>query len=94
MLHCLYSPPERLATRAFADALAAGDAVLLLGSAVVAAAADYRPPVALPAGVSLHALAEDIAAHGVKDVADSVSVIDYGQWVDLAAAQPLQCLWD
>ena len=44
------------------------------------------------AGVIVHALEEDLAARGIKDILPGVDVIDYGGWVDLVERmQPVSC---
>jgi sulfur relay protein TusB/DsrH len=44
------------------------------------------------AGVTVHALSEDLAARGIRDVLPGVDVVDYSGWVDLVEAyQPVSC---
>lgn len=73
-----------------------GSHVLLYQDAVLAAAqtAENRQWLErlVEAGVTVHALGEDLRARGVTRVLDGIDVVDYGGWVDLAERhQPVSC---
>lgn len=73
-----------------------GSHVLLYQDAVLAAAVTDENRMWLDrltdAGVTVHALSEDLAARGVKDLLPGIDVVDYGGWVDLVEAyQPVSC---
>lgn len=73
-----------------------GSHVLLYQDAVLAAARTEENREWLDrissAGVTVHALREDLQARGVKEPLDGVDVVDYGGWVDLVERyQPVSC---
>ena len=87
-LHCVYARSAILAGD-LARNLAADDAVLLLGAAVTLA----RESPGLPEGIAVHALAEDLAAHGIGAPAPGVSAVDYDGWVALTETHATQQVW-
>jgi tRNA 2-thiouridine synthesizing protein B len=73
-----------------------GSHVLLYQDAVLAAAVTDENREWLErltsAGVTVHALSEDLSARGVREVLPGVDVVDYGGWVDLVERfQPVSC---
>lgn len=93
-LHCLYNAPARLDSATFAPSLAVGDAVLLLGSAVTAVTGNEDALALLPENISCYALTEDLQAHGIHNLSDRVTSVDYAGWVELVVAHATQCVWD
>lgn len=89
-LHTFNKPPtpERL------QLLAAGDAVLLLEEAVYAAQ-QVLPPLPVPAGVTLHVLAADLAARGIAArIRPDFCSIDHAGFVDLSLAHAKVINWN
>lgn len=73
-----------------------GSHVLFYQDAVLAAAItdenQERLSALTDAGVTVHAMSEDLSARGVKRVLPGIDVIDYAGWVDLVEAmQPVNC---
>lgn len=73
-----------------------GSHVLLYQDAVLAAADTEENKRWLQrlagAGVTVHALSEDLRARGITRPMDGIDVIDYGGWVDLVEEhQPVSC---
>ena len=73
-----------------------GSHVILYQDAVLAAAQTSENRHWLDrlvgAGVTVHALAEDLRARGVTRILEGIDVVDYGGWVDLAERyQPVSC---
>ena len=73
-----------------------GSHVLLYQDAVLAAAVTDENREWLErltgAGVTVHALSEDLSARGVRNVLPGIDVVDYGGWVDLVERfQPVSC---
>ena len=73
-----------------------GSHVMLFQDAVLAAAVTQENrewlQVLADAGVTVHALSEDLSARGVRDVRPGIDVVDYGGWVDLVERfQPVSC---
>lgn len=73
-----------------------GSHVMLFQDAVLAAAVTQENREWLQAladaGVTVHALSEDLSARGVRDVLPGIDVVDYGGWVDLVERfQPVSC---
>ena len=73
-----------------------GSHVMLFQDAVLAAAVTQENrewlQVLADAGVTVHALSEDLSARGVRDVLPGIDVVDYGGWVDLVERfQPVSC---
>ncbi|MCE1238026.1 MAG: sulfurtransferase complex subunit TusB [Hyphomicrobiales bacterium] len=76
-----------------------GDAVLLIEDAVVGVragetAAAQALKAAMP-GCAIHVLGPDLAARGIAadGVVDGVTIVDYGGFVDLAAAHDKVQAW-
>jgi len=94
ILHTLSATP---ASPAFADcllALAAGDALLLLGDGVYAAIPDSAARAALErSGAALYLLDCDAAAAGVPIEAAGISPIDIDGFVELTERFPRQMAW-
>ncbi len=91
VLHIVRSSPHRSTDLERALATATRGAHVLLVQDAVVAAADTAAGRALAAhgreaGVTVHALREDLAARGVARVAEGIDVVDYGAWVDLVEA--------
>lgn len=77
-------------------ALRDGDALLLLGEGVHAAAegSDAAQRLeSLPAGVSLRALDEDCSARGLKQISARVTMTDYAGFVLLACEHARSVSW-
>ena len=90
-LHCCYEVLDASAALRLEQQAVAGDAVVLLGQAVCAAAAQLE---ALgQRGLGLYMLRPDLELYGVKTPHSSVTVIDHAGWVDLAVAFDTQQLW-
>lgn len=73
-----------------------GSHILLYQDAVLAAADTRENRSWLErlqkAGVTVHALSEDLRARGVTRPLDGIDVVDYGAWVDLVERfQPVSC---
>jgi len=73
-----------------------GSHIMLYQDAVLAAAVTGENREWLDrlteAGVTVHALSEDLSARGVRNVLPGIDVIDYGGWVDLVEEyQPVSC---
>jgi tRNA 2-thiouridine synthesizing protein B len=73
-----------------------GSHIVLYQDAVLAAAVTEENRMWLErmtdAGVTIHALSEDLSARGVKEVLPGIDVITYGGWVDLVEMlQPVSC---
>lgn len=93
-LHCLYALPGSDAAGRCLAALAPGDALLLL-SAATRLACPAHPELSrwLDSGAALHALDEDLGAHGIDAAAAGVTVIDYAGWVALSLRLQRQQNW-
>ncbi|MCW2272856.1 sulfurtransferase complex subunit TusB [Rhodoblastus acidophilus] len=89
------SPYERNALKSCLDHVSSGDTVLLIEDGVLAARKGGAFVSALrDAGCLVCALGPDLSARGVAaDVAEGIHVIDYGGFVDLAAAAKRVCAW-
>jgi tRNA 2-thiouridine synthesizing protein B len=76
-------------------ALAAGDALLLLGDGVYAARAGASAAVALgiAGAVRIHVLGEDCAARGLDVMCAGVIITDYPGFVALAAEHDRSVTW-
>jgi tRNA 2-thiouridine synthesizing protein B len=88
MLHIVNkSPFERNSLESCLRLAQAGDALLLIEDAVVAASAGQAHAARLREAlerISIHVLAPDLAARGLKDRAlAGVELVDYGGFVDL-----------
>lgn len=93
-LHCFSGSPESEAAQRLLAQLESGDAVLLLGKAVVLAGTKHpESPRWLELGISLHALDEDLSAYAVTDPHSVVNSISYAGWVTLSETYPTQILW-
>lgn len=88
-LHCIYSPSALSSGSQARDVMSDGDAVLLLGSAVALAGSD----IAIPTGVRLFALAEDLDAYGIVDSVEQITRVDYDGWVALTRDHYTQQVW-
>jgi len=87
------SPYERNALKSCLDHLSPGDTVLLIEDGVLAAGQGGAFVKALAdAGCTVCALGPDLSARGVA-VAEGIHVVDYGGFVDLAAAARRVCAW-
>lgn len=92
------SPYERSSLHSCLDHVAEGDSVLMLEDAVVGARRGGRFVEELKAkrpSCAIYVLAPDIAARGMKaeDLAEGISTVDYGGFVDLAVANARVCAW-
>ena len=93
-LHCLYAAPDSAVARRCLDSVAAGDALLLLSHAVTLANPCHPGlPDWQSTGVALYALQEDLDAHGVAQIDDAVTPVDYAAWIALTLDRPRQQLW-
>jgi sulfur relay protein TusB/DsrH len=88
-LHCIYSASALSSGSQARDVMNEGDGVLLLASAVVLAGSD----IAIPAGVQIFALAEDLDAHGIVECSKQVTRVDYDGWVALTQHHCTQQVW-
>ncbi len=73
-----------------------GSHILLVQDAVLATAQTEENHTWLErltgAGVTVHALREDLSARGIRRLLPGVDVVDYGGWVDLVERfQPVSC---
>lgn len=73
-----------------------GSHILLFQDAVLAAAVTAENQLWLErlslAGVTVHALDEDLKARGVTKLMDGIDVVDYSGWVGLVTEfQPVSC---
>jgi tRNA 2-thiouridine synthesizing protein B len=78
------------------SALGDGDALLLLGEGVHAAAEGSeaaRHLETLPAGISLLVLDEDCRARGLKEISARVTMVDYSGFVLLACEHARSVSW-
>jgi tRNA 2-thiouridine synthesizing protein B len=78
------------------DVAREGSHILLYQDAVLAAGVTEENELWLrrltDAGVTVHALEEDLRARGVTRLLDGIDVIDYGGWVDMVESfQPVSC---
>jgi tRNA 2-thiouridine synthesizing protein B len=90
------SPYERNALKSALDHVSPGDTVLLIEDGVLAARKGGAFVQALAsAGCTICALGPDLSARGVvaEDVAEGIHTVDYGGFVDLAAAATRVCAW-
>lgn len=92
------SPYERSSLEACLDHVAEGDSVLMFEDAVVGARRGGKFIATLKAerpSCALYVLGPDLAARGIKpaDIAEGISVVDYGGFVDLAVANARVCAW-
>ena len=93
-LHCLYVAQDTDTLNRLHATIAPGDALLLLGKAVVLA----RKPAGhvdawRSAGIRVCALEEDLMAYGCQDPSNTVETVDYRGWVDLTAQHAQQQVW-
>lgn len=94
ILHTLSAPPHSEVSKRLRDQVEAGDLVLFLGGAVLATSAEHPVSDAwIESGATLHALKEDVAAYGVSNVHDGVTLIDYADWVSLTEQTRLHRHW-
>ena len=94
ILHCVYAAPSAMPPPALLAIAAPGDAVLLLGSAVLAARRGHTASEKWAADdLHLYALKEDLNAYGVTELSDSFTATDYAGWLQLSEAHPLQRVW-
>ena len=92
------SPYERSSLKSCLDHVAEGDSVLMIEDAVVGARRGGRFVEALKAKLpscAIYVLGPDLAARGIKaeDLAQGISLVDYGGFVDLAATNTRVCAW-
>lgn len=92
------SPYERSSLKSCLDHVAEGDSVLLIEDAVVGARRGGSFVAALKAARSscaIYVLGADLAARGMKaeDLAEGISLVDYGGFVDLAVTNTRVCTW-
>ena len=92
------SPYERSSLTSCLDHVADGDSILMIEDAVVGARRGGRFAEALKAArppCAVYVLGPDLAARGMKaeDLAEGISVVDYGGFVDLAVANARVCAW-
>lgn len=94
VLHCLHDPVSTGAPR-LRDVVRAGDAILLLGTAVTLARPRHPALDEWLGGkdTPLYALQEDLHLHGVAEADERVEVVDYSGWVALLAQLPRQLDW-
>jgi tRNA 2-thiouridine synthesizing protein B len=95
ILHTLHCSPSSAAFADLLRVLAQGDSVLLLGDGVYAAIAGSTALAELSAReVTIHALAQDVAAAAVGSMLDgSIALADYAGFVALTEACPRQLAW-
>jgi len=92
------SPFERGALKTCLDHVTPGDSILMIEDGVVGArkASAFAQTLCdkLPS-CKIYVLAPDLMARGMKaeDVAEGVGLVDYGGFVDLAAANARVCAW-
>ena len=90
------SPYERNALKSCLDHASSGDTILLIEDGVLAARKGGAFVTALKgAGCTICALTPDLSARGIiaSDVAEGICTVDYGGFVDLAAASQRVCAW-
>ncbi len=92
------SPYERGSLSSCLDHVAEGDSVLMIEDAVVGARRGGRFVAVLKAerpSCAIYVLGPDLAARGMKaeDLAEGISLVDYGGFVDLAVANARVCAW-
>jgi len=93
-LHCCYAPHGSATAKRLLAVVVPGDGVLFLGQAVLATSdkLDFLSPW-VECNLALYALAEDVAAYGLRSTHEAVDVIDYEKWVDLMARYEQQQIW-
>ncbi|WOJ95818.1 DsrH/TusB family sulfur metabolism protein [Congregibacter brevis] len=93
-LHCIASAPLSPAGQRLLAQLEKDDPLLLTGKAVALAAASH-PSITdwVATGAVIHALEEDLLAHGITDLHPSVITTDYVGWVSLTENYRTQVLW-
>ena len=92
-LHLLNKSPASGLFDELREALAVGDALLLLEDGVYFL---HRPEAleALPRGVSAYFLAEDLLARGLRDTAPAnAAIVDYDGFVALCAKHDKTASW-
>ncbi|HZR88068.1 MAG TPA: sulfurtransferase complex subunit TusB [Bradyrhizobium sp.] len=92
------SPCERSSAKSCLDHVMEGDAVLMIEDAVLGARKGgtfVRVLKAERPACAVYVLGPDLAARGMRteDLAEGISVIDYGGFVDLAVANARVCAW-
>lgn len=93
-LHCLYIAGDTDTLERLLATAEAGDALLLLSSAVTLARRQHPLLERWERrGGRVYALEEDLAAYGSGPLRDTLGVVDYPGWVALSARHPKQQLW-
>ena len=92
------SPYDRTSLSSCLDHVAEGDSVLMMEDAVVGARRGGRFVEVLKTkrpSCTIYVLGPDLAARGMKaeDLAEGISLVDYGGFVDLAVANARVCAW-
>lgn len=92
------SPYERSSLQSCLDHVAEGDSVLMIEDAVVGGRRGGKFVEVLKAArpsCAIYVLGPDLVARGMRaeDLADGISVVDYGGFVDLAVANARVCAW-
>ncbi len=92
------SPYACFSAQSCLDHVMEGDAVLMIEDAVLGARKSGTFARVLRAerpACAIYVLGPDLAARGVpaEDLAEGVSVVDYGGFVDLVAANARVCAW-
>jgi sulfur relay protein TusB/DsrH len=93
-LHCLYRTPDSPTALRLLQQLLPGDVVVLLAESVVLAR-ESNPALAewVATGARLHALDDDLLAHGVSKPAPEVSSVSYLDWLSLSEQCTTQIAW-
>ncbi|MFT4769954.1 MAG: sulfur relay protein TusB/DsrH [Glaciecola sp.] len=93
-LHCLSASSASAAGRRLLAQIERDQTVLLLGKAVVLAAASHPElPQWIASGVALYALEDDLQAYAVTELHPCVIRTDYAGWVALSESHRTQTLW-
>ncbi|EED33032.1 sulfur relay protein TusB/DsrH [gamma proteobacterium NOR5-3] len=93
-LHCLSASPGSPVARRLLTQVDGGQPVLLLGRAVILAAASHPDlPQWIASGAALYALEEDLQAYAVSEPGPGVTRASYADWVALSERYPTQTLW-
>ncbi|MGB9097824.1 sulfurtransferase complex subunit TusB [Erwinia sp.] len=95
MLHTLTTSPFKTDLTAIVRFFAAGDDVLLLQDAVLAAIEGTRAlEILLQAPISLYVLQEDVVARGLSaQISASTATVSYTDFVALTVKNPQQMTW-
>lgn len=95
MLFTLQHSPFRCDLNGLLRLLKAGDDLLLLQDGVIAGLRATAPLSALQqSGATLYVLRDDVEARGLSaQIATSIAVVDYTDFVALAVKNPQQMAW-